>query len=163
MYLQIYCCVSEHNTKTGKSPVMYCLDISWILCKCCISIVFATFGCKVTENIWNTQGLLQENANYLYFVPECLVICTNVRMKFRGGTAMPCRCPWRYTKYLTFLTYAKEKAILCVFCFSVISALRSKVRLNRFTVVSCLFILFLTTNLSHWFYVYRQCLRYQSQ
>ena len=34
---------------------------------------------------------------------------------------MPCRCPRRYTKYLTFLKYARERAILCVFCLSVIS------------------------------------------
>ena len=34
---------------------------------------------------------------------------------------MPCRCPRRYTKYLTFLRYAREKAILCVFCLSLFS------------------------------------------
>ena len=34
---------------------------------------------------------------------------------------MPCRCPRRYTKYLTFLTYAREKAILCFFCLSLFS------------------------------------------
>ena len=87
MYLQIYCCVSEHNTKTGKSPVMYCLDISWILCKCCVSIVFATFGCKVTENIWNTQGFQQENANSFVFCaakPCYLHKCADVISRWDG-------------------------------------------------------------------------------
>ena len=40
---------------------------------------------------------------------------------------MPCRCPRRYTKYLTFLTYAREKAILCFFCLSVIARSRGGV------------------------------------
>ena len=34
---------------------------------------------------------------------------------------MPCRCPRRYTKYLTFLRYAREKAILCFFCLLLFS------------------------------------------